>query len=147
MVIRDIGIGAGTKGVPACKTFCGDDRVGNQKPEDVWVSETNVDDCSGEQLGFSAEESFRLGVKECGVSSGLYEEKQTGISAAGALPGGDGGGGGRTQDFPGDLRASASAGTRREENVLERRMEDATTNTGNPDENHITGAIMYTHIS
>ena len=60
MVIRDIGIGAGTKRVPACKHSACDDRVGNQKTEDVGAG-TNVDDCSGEQLGFLQEELFRLG--------------------------------------------------------------------------------------
>ena len=100
MVIRDIGIGAGTKEFPHANILRAMIVSEIRKPEDVWVLETNVDDCSGEQLGFSAGRTFQTGGEGCGVSSGLYEEKQTGISAAGALPGGDGGGGGG-HDFPG----------------------------------------------
>ena len=75
---------------------------GNQKkPEDVWVLETSVDDCSGEQLGFCRKNFSELGSEGCGVSSGLYEEKQTGAYLLQVLCQEEMLGGGGGHDFPG----------------------------------------------
>ena len=64
MEIRNIGIGAGTKDFLHANILRAMIVSEIRKPEDVWVLETNVDDCSGEQLGFLQEELLKLGVKD-----------------------------------------------------------------------------------
>ncbi|MCH1983692.1 nickel pincer cofactor biosynthesis protein LarC [Ruminococcus sp. OA3] len=128
MVIRDIGIGAGTKEFPHANILRAMIVSEIRKPEDVWVLETNVDDCSGEQLGFLQEELLNLGVKDV-VYLPVYMKKNRPAYLLQVL----------CQDEMAEaaedmiFRESTSIGIRRYRagrNVLERRMERIPTKYG-----------------
>lgn len=63
-VVRKIGIGAGTKDFPHANILRAMLIEINRQPEDIWVLETNVDDCSGEQLGFLQDKLLKSGVRD-----------------------------------------------------------------------------------
>jgi TIGR00299 family protein len=74
LVIHSVGIGAGTKDLPHANILRAM-IVGEIITEDgIWVLETNVDDMSGEQLGFLQERILMLGIRDVFFSS-IYMKK------------------------------------------------------------------------
>lgn len=73
-VIKAIGIGAGTKEFAHAnilRAMLIEEQTGS---DDVWVLETNVDDLSGEQLGFLQEQLLKEGARDAFFSS-IYMKK------------------------------------------------------------------------
>ncbi|MGI6006158.1 MAG: nickel pincer cofactor biosynthesis protein LarC [Ruminococcus sp.] len=64
MEIVKVGIGAGKKEFDHANVLRAMLVREVKKESDVWVLESNVDDCSGEQLGFLQEQLFAAGVKD-----------------------------------------------------------------------------------
>lgn len=48
--------------------------------DEICKLETNIDDCSGEALGFLMERLMQGGGEGCSLYAGLYEKKSPGIS-------------------------------------------------------------------
>lgn len=65
-LINAIGIGAGKKeyvNANILRTYIIEE-VEKQNNEDLWIIESNIDDCSGEALGYTMEKLFEIGVKD-----------------------------------------------------------------------------------
>jgi len=74
LVIHSVGIGAGTKDLPHANILRAMIVGEIITEDDIWVLETNVDDMSGEQLGFLQERILMLGIRDVFFSS-IYMKK------------------------------------------------------------------------
>ena len=73
-IVRSVGIGAGTKDFPHANILRAMIIEEVTNANDVWVLETNVDDMSGEQLGFLQERILEAGAKDVFFSN-IYMKK------------------------------------------------------------------------
>lgn len=65
--IRKIGIGAGKKNFKRAnilRTFIIEESDSNSSRDEAWVLETNLDDCTGENLGYTLEKLIECGAKD-----------------------------------------------------------------------------------
>lgn len=74
MQIRKIGVGAGTKDFSHANVLRAMLVSEKRQEEDVWILESNMDDCSGEQMGFLQEVLFDAGVRDA-VYIPIYMKK------------------------------------------------------------------------
>lgn len=77
-IIHQIGIGAGTKDFPRANVLRAMLVDRSVAPDDVWVLESNVDDCSGEQLGFLQEQLMKAGVRDVLVRTAYMKKNRPG---------------------------------------------------------------------
>lgn len=85
-----IGLGAGKKDFPKANVLRAmlletKDQPQTGEEEDIWKLESNIDDCSGEVLGYTMELSFGCRGERCMLCADLHEEESSGLYASCAV--------------------------------------------------------------
>ena len=82
--VKKIGLGAGKREFPKANILRA--MLIEEEPEgELWLLESNIDDCSGEVLGYAIERLLEAGARDVFFYPYLYEEKPSGLQALGAL--------------------------------------------------------------
>ena len=80
--IEKTGLGAGKReyacaGILRAMILESENEKSWMEKDEICKLETNIDDCSGEALGFLMERLMQAGAKGCSLYAGLYEKKST----------------------------------------------------------------------